>query len=70
MADACAVSEGAIRQIETGNVKRPSFHVGLRIAKVLDIDPFWLGTGDDGMSARLANIETRLAKMERRLGKE
>jgi transcriptional regulator with XRE-family HTH domain len=68
LADACGISEGAIRQIETGNVKSPSLHVGLRIAKVLDVDPFWLATGDDGVSTQIAKLESRLAKVERRIG--
>jgi transcriptional regulator with XRE-family HTH domain len=43
----CRVSEGAIRQVETGAVKSPSLLLALRLSKALGVQPYWLGTGDD-----------------------
>ncbi len=45
LARAVDVSEGSIRQLESGMTKSPSFHVGLHIAFVLGVDPFVLGFG-------------------------
>jgi transcriptional regulator with XRE-family HTH domain len=61
------VSEGAIRQLETGTVKNPSFAVGLRIAHRLGVDPYDLGFGKGStLEERLAVVERRLAKLEQR----
>lgn len=40
------VTEGAIRQMETGQTKRASFAVGVRIAEVLGVTPAYLAFGD------------------------
>lgn len=48
LAHAAGVSEGAIRQMESGQTKSASFVVGLRIAATLGISPWLLATGRDG----------------------
>ncbi len=76
---AVGVSEGAIRQLETGNVKSPSFLVGLRLADYLHVDPFYLAMGDgasltdhlellDRRMSRVEKANERLEAVERRLG--
>jgi transcriptional regulator with XRE-family HTH domain len=40
------VTEGAIRQMESGQTKRASFAVGVRIAEVLGVEPAYLAFGD------------------------
>ena len=65
------VSEGSIRQIETGAVKFPSFIVGLRLARYLDVDPYYLALGEtSSMMERLVIVERRLADLERRVSGE
>ena len=65
-ADSCCVSEGAIRQIESGSVKSPAFILGLRMAKALNVVPYWLGTGrPEPLEDRLAGIELRLTALEK-----
>jgi transcriptional regulator with XRE-family HTH domain len=59
------VSEGAIRQMETGNVKSPSLLVGLRLAHRLGIDPYELALGDgSNLNERLILVERRLDALE------
>ncbi|HTD38240.1 MAG TPA: helix-turn-helix transcriptional regulator [Candidatus Limnocylindrales bacterium] len=68
LASAVGVSESAIRQLEVGNVKSPSFVLGLRIAIQLNVDPFYLALGEgSNMTERFETIERRLAKLERRV---
>ena len=40
------VTEGAIRQMERGQTKIASFVVGLRLARELDADAWYLATGN------------------------
>ncbi len=62
------VSEGAIRQMETGNVKSPSLLVGLRLAHRLGLDPYELALGEgSNLNERLILLERRLAKLEQRV---
>jgi transcriptional regulator with XRE-family HTH domain len=62
------VSEGAIRQMETGNVRSPSLLVGLRLAHRLGIDPYELALGDgSNLNERLILVERRLDELERRI---
>jgi transcriptional regulator with XRE-family HTH domain len=69
------VTEGAIRQIETGQTKNPSFVIGLRIADVLQVDPWELAVGwrssssehDRSPEERIAMLEHRMGNVERRL---
>lgn len=62
------VSEGAIRQMETGNVKSPSFLVGLRLAHQLGVDPYELALGEgSNLNERLIVVERRLGELEARV---
>jgi transcriptional regulator with XRE-family HTH domain len=73
------VTEGAIRQMESGQTKSPSFVVGLRIARALSVDPWTLATGErapSGSAARseeaallsaVEHLTTQVAAMDRRL---
>jgi transcriptional regulator with XRE-family HTH domain len=62
------VSEGTIRQLESGNVKNPGFALGLRLAHHLGVDPYYLALGEgSGLGDRLTLLERRVAKLERRL---
>ncbi len=62
------VSEGAIRQMETGNVKSPSLVVGLRLSHQLGVDPYELAFGEgSNLNERLILVERRLDALERRL---
>ncbi len=69
LAEEAGVTEGAIRQLETGGVQNPSFAVGLRIATAVKADPYELafgGAGTGSVAERLAKIEARLARLEGR----
>ena len=74
LARAVGASEGTIRQIESGSVKSPSFHFGIRIAEALRADPRYLALGEgqsvaerfESLEARFTKLENRLANVERR----
>lgn len=55
------VSEGAIRQMESGQTKSASFQVGIKLAKVLGVDAGYLALGD-----RAGNLTERVAGLEDR----
>jgi transcriptional regulator with XRE-family HTH domain len=59
LARAVDVSEGAIRQLESGMTKSPSFHVGLHLALVLGVDPFVLGYGSSASRLDRAKLKRR-----------
>src|SRR3979411_2584786 len=62
------VSESAVRQLETGNVKSPSFAVGLRLAHYLGVDPYYLAFGESSnLDERLLVVERRVTKPEQRV---
>jgi transcriptional regulator with XRE-family HTH domain len=72
------VTEGAIRQMESGRTKSANFTLGLKLSQVLDVDPWLLATGvaekaessrDQGgsMKERLARLEARMERLERDL---
>ncbi|MDQ6942842.1 MAG: helix-turn-helix domain-containing protein [Candidatus Eremiobacteraeota bacterium] len=62
------VSESAVRQLETGNVKSPSFAVGLRLAHYLGVDPYYLAFGESSnLDERLLIVERRVTKLEQRV---
>lgn len=48
LAHAVGVTEGAIRQMESGQTKSASFLVGLKLANVLGVTAWFLATGRDG----------------------
>ncbi len=56
------VTEAAIRAIETGDSKSPSFPVGVRLAEALGVSARYLAFGDR------SDLETRVRAIERRLG--
>jgi transcriptional regulator with XRE-family HTH domain len=48
LASAVGVSDGAIRQMESGQTKISSFAVGLRLSRELHVSPWYLCFGEDG----------------------
>ena len=80
LANRVGVTEGAIRQMESGQTKIASFVIGLRLAKELGTDPWYLAngvvdaaeahTGADGITLRVAALEQQIASLldERRRG--
>jgi transcriptional regulator with XRE-family HTH domain len=73
LAGSVGVSPGAIRQLESGQIKNPSFTLGLRLANSLHIDPSYLALGEghsvtdhiERLDARVGEIEKRLAHLSR-----
>jgi transcriptional regulator with XRE-family HTH domain len=65
------VTEGAIRQIESGRTKSASFAVGLKLASILSVDPWVLALGTEEMpdSSRQSSnsVKDRLGRLEARL---
>jgi len=64
LAHAVGVTEGAIRQMESGQTKSASFAVGLRLARTLGVSPEYLATGEDGADAKLPADHTTLHLVE------
>lgn len=77
VAAAAGLTEGSIRQLESGATKGATLVVGLRLAKLLGVTPDYLATGAEGSAhdagplrvvlARLDDHERRLVEAERRL---
>lgn len=68
LAAAAGAAEGTIRQIESGRVKSPNFHLGLRLADQLRVDPNYLALGEGfSISDRFDSIDRRLRKLEQRI---
>ena len=78
LAHAVGITEGAIRQMESGQTKSASFLVGLKLAHTLGVTPWYLATGRDappesespGDRASLAVMEriaVQLAALDRRV---
>ena len=73
LAQRVGVTEGAIRQMESGQTKIASFVIGLRLAKELGIDAWYLAngvaddgevhTGTDGIALRVAALEQRMTML-------
>jgi transcriptional regulator with XRE-family HTH domain len=65
------VTEGAIRQLESGRTKSPSFSIGLKLAEVLDVDPWLLSTGvsrgEPSRSPQSGSLKDRVALLEARV---
>jgi transcriptional regulator with XRE-family HTH domain len=70
------VTEGAIRQIESGRTKSANFTLGLKLAETLDVDPWYLATGvgrkieadrdqSGSLKDRMSRLEARLERVER-----
>lgn len=54
LAVAVRITEGAIRQMESGQTKSASFLTGLRLATTLDVTPWYLATGQSEAGAETA----------------
>jgi transcriptional regulator with XRE-family HTH domain len=65
LAHAVGVTEGAIRQMESGQTKSASFLVGLKLAHFLDVTPWFLATGRDAAPETESPSPDRAAAMER-----
>jgi transcriptional regulator with XRE-family HTH domain len=63
------VTEGAVRQMESGQTKIASFVIGLRLAKELGTTAWYLANGDtDDRDADIADpLVQRIAALERRV---
>jgi transcriptional regulator with XRE-family HTH domain len=62
LAAAVGVSPGAIRQLESGQIKNPSFALGLRLANRLNVDPHYLALGEGfSLTERLELLEQRVS---------
>jgi transcriptional regulator with XRE-family HTH domain len=72
LAYAVGVTEGAIRQMESGQTKSASFLIGLKLANVLGVTAWFLATGRDDPPEtvspspdRSTGLVERLEKVER-----
>ena len=73
LANRVGVTEGAIRQMESGQTKMASFVIGLRLAKELGTDAWYLANGvaddaeaqagADALSLRVAALEQRMSSL-------
>ncbi|MEA2687787.1 MAG: Helix-turn-helix domain [Candidatus Eremiobacteraeota bacterium] len=74
LAHRVGVTEGAIRQMESGQTKMASFVIGLRLAKELGTDAWYLANGvtddpearaggADAISLRVTALEQRISKL-------
>jgi transcriptional regulator with XRE-family HTH domain len=73
LAQRVGVTEGAIRQMESGQTKMASFVIGLRLAKELGTDAWYLANGvaddaaakdgADGIVLRVSALEQRIASL-------
>lgn len=65
------LTEGAIRQMESGRTKSASFTVGLKLSEVLNVDPWMLATGvgqkQEAREPQSVSTKERLAKLEARM---
>jgi transcriptional regulator with XRE-family HTH domain len=71
------VTEGAIRQMESGQSKSPSFAVGIKLAHALGVTPEYLAFGEDGLTGlagpkmvqtdSVTVLERRIASVDRRV---
>ena len=71
LANRVGVTEGAIRQMESGQTKMASFVIGLRLARELGVDAWYLATGDDAEASAPdcgPSLASRIAALEARLG--
>ena len=71
VAYAAGITEGAIRQMESGQTKGASLIVGLRLAKMLGVSPEYLAFGTEGSADDQGLIRVILGRLddhERRLG--
>ena len=74
LAHAVGVTEGAIRQMESGQTKSASFLIGLKLAEVLGVTATFLATGRETLSEtgslapdRSVSMLERLERLERHI---
>ena len=68
LAATVGASEGALRQVESGQTKVPSLVLGVRIANALGIDPTHLALGEhSSLNERFDDLDRRFRAMEKRL---
>src|SRR5947209_3341204 len=65
LAHAVGVTEGAIRQMESGQTKSASFQVGLKLAQVLGVTAWFLATGRDNPETESPSPDRSAAQLER-----
>ncbi len=71
LAHSVGVTEGAIRQMESGQTKIASFPVGVRLAEVLGVEARYLAFGESEKAKppktvdRFAELEERVARLEK-----
>ncbi len=59
------VTEAAIRNLETGDSKGPSFLVGVRLADALGVDVHYLAFGEGAsLGGRVLELERRMSAFE------
>ncbi len=59
------VTEAAIRNLETGDSKGPSFVVGVRLADALSVDVHYLAFGEGAsLAGRVSELERRMNAFE------
>lgn len=66
LAASVGVTEGAIRQIESGQTKSASFGVGVRLADALGVSPHYLATGKEAREAFNRGEDTEQSNDERK----
>jgi transcriptional regulator with XRE-family HTH domain len=60
-----SVTEAAIRNLETGDSKGPSFLVGMRLADALSVDVHYLAFGEGAsLGGRILELERRMNAFE------
>ena len=71
LAHRVGITEGAIRQMESGQTKIASFLIGLRLAKELGTDAWYLATGerdgDETAALGADQLALRLRALERQI---
>jgi len=70
LAQRVGVTEGAIRQMESGQTKMASFVIGLRLARELGVEAWYLANGthgDDPAFDPSASLAERVAALEARI---
>src|ERR1700730_7354611 len=67
LAHAVGVTEGAIRQMESGQTRFASFPVGVRLAEALGVKPQYLAFGDRGDKGESLRPVDRLTALERQV---